>query len=94
MIEDEHIFNLIENEYNNIFKENHTENEMLCLKEYVKDIPFKIKLRESVGTKIIDIFIDDNMNELSDEFKELTKAEDIMAPIISNIQKKKKIKTK
>ena len=81
LIEDEHIFNLIEEEYNNIFKENHTENEMLCLKEYVKDIPFKIKLRESVGTKIIDIFIDDNMNELSDEFKELTKAEDIMAPI-------------
>jgi uncharacterized UBP type Zn finger protein len=84
LIEDEYIFDLIEKEYNNFFKENHTEKEMLCLNEYLMNIPFKIKLRESIGTRIIDIFQDDNMNELSDEFKKITKAEDISA-LISDI---------
>ena len=76
-IEDNYIFNLIEKEYNNIFKENYSEDEMVKLQDYLQNIPFRLKLRELAGKTIIDIFEDDSMNELSAEFKKLTKAIDV-----------------
>ena len=76
-IQDDYIFNLIEKEYNNIFKENYSEDEMVKLQDYIQNIPFRLKLRELLGSTIIDIFENDSMNELSLEFKNLTKAIDV-----------------
>ena len=76
-IDDDYIFNLIEKEYNNIFKESYSEDELVKLQDYIQNIPFRIKLRELLGSTIIDIFENDSMNELSAEFKKLTKAIDV-----------------
>ena len=80
-IDDDYIFKLIEEEYNNIFKENYSEDEILRLHDYMNDLPFNLRLRELLGTKIVDIFENDSMNELSNEFKKLTKAKDIFDSI-------------
>ena len=80
-IDDDYIFKLIEEEYNNIFKENYSEDEILRLHDYMNDLPFNLRLRELLGTKIVDIFENDSMNELSNEFKKLTKANDIFDSI-------------
>ena len=50
---------------------------MVKLQDYLQNIPFRLKLRELAGKTIIDIFEDDSMNELSAEFKKLTKAIDV-----------------
>ena len=80
-IDDDYIFKLIEEEYNNIFKENYSEDEILRLHDYMNNLPFNLRLRELLGTKIVDIFENDSMNELSNEFKKLTKAKDIFDSI-------------
>ena len=80
-IDDDYIFKLIEEEYNNIFKENYSEDEILRLHDYMNDLPFNLRLRELLGTKIVDIFENDSMNELSNEFKKLTKSKDIFDSI-------------
>ena len=80
-IDDDYIFKLIEEEYNNIFKENYYEDEIFRLHDYMNNLPFNLRLRELLGTKIVDIFENDSMNELSNEFKKLTKAKDIFDSI-------------
>ena len=80
-IDDDYIFNLIEAEYDNIFKDSHTDEEKSCLQDYMSNLPFKLNLRELIGTKVVDIFKQDNINELSDDFKELTDTEGIFATI-------------
>ena len=80
-IEDDYIFNLIEEEYERIFNENPSEEDMVCLKEYIQNIPFQLTLRELRGRTIINIFEEDNINELTQEFQELTHIEDIYASI-------------
>ena len=80
-IDDDYIFKLIEEEYNNIFKENYSEDEIFRLHDYMNNLPFNLRLRELLGTKIVDIFENDSMNELSNEFKKLTKAKDIFDSI-------------
>ena len=70
-IEDDYIFDLIEKEYNKIFNEDQNEEEIEQLIEYMKDAPFKLTLREWGGSTIINIFRDDNLNMLTDEFKEV-----------------------
>ena len=72
-IDDEYIFELIEKEYNKIFNENLSEEELEQLQNFILDMPFKLTIREWVGDKIINIFNDNNLNELSDEFKKVTK---------------------
>ncbi len=72
-IDDEYIFELIEKEYNKIFNENPSEEELEQLQNFILDMPFKLTIREWVGDKIINIFNDNNLNELSDEFKTVTK---------------------
>ena len=72
-IDDEYIFELIEKEYNKIFNENPSEEELEQLQNFILDMPFKLTIREWVGDKIINIFNDNNLNELSDEFKKVTK---------------------
>ena len=44
-------------------------------------MPYKLTLRELMGNNIIQVFEYDNMNELTKEFKKLTKVDDIYACI-------------
>ena len=87
LIEDDYIFNLIEEEYEKIFDENLSEDEIMCLKEYMRNIPFIITLRELKGNKVIKVFELDNMNALSKEFKEMTEIDDIYASINEILEK-------
>ena len=87
LIEDDYIFNLIEEEYEKIFDENLSEDEIICLKEYMRNIPFIITLRELKGNKVIKVFELDNMNALSKEFKEMTEIDDIYASINEILEK-------
>ena len=87
LVEDDYIFNLIKEEYEKIFDENLSENDILCLKEYMRNIPFIITLRELKGNRIIKVFEDDNMNNLTKEFKEMTGIEDIYASINEILEK-------
>ena len=87
LIEDDYIFNLIEEEYEKIFDENLSEDEIICLKEYMRNIPFIITLRELKGNKVIKVFELDNMNDLSKEFKEMTEIDDIYASINEILEK-------
>ena len=80
-IGDDYIFNLIEEEYERIFSRNLSDEDIMCLREYMGDIPFQITLRELMGTTVIKVFEHDNMNELTKEFKELTEIDDIYACI-------------
>ena len=75
-VEDNYIFILIEAEYEKIFEEV-SDNDLLCLKEFLYDMPFTINLRELEGNTIIPIFEEKNLNELSAQFKELTNVIDI-----------------
>ena len=87
LIEDDYIFNLIEEEYEKIFDENLSGDEIMCLKEYMRNIPFIITLRELKGNKVIKVFELDNMNALSKEFKEMTEIDDIYASINEILEK-------
>ena len=87
LIEDDYIFNLIEEEYEKIFDENLSEDEIMCLKEYMRNIPFIITLRELKGNKVIKVFELDNMNALSKEFKKMTEIDDIYASINEILEK-------
>ena len=80
-IGDDYIFNLIEEEYERIFSQNLSDEDIMCLRKYMGDIPFQITLRELMGTTVIKVFEHDNMNELTKEFKELTEIDDIYACI-------------
>ena len=80
-IEDDYIFNLIEEEYERIFNENISEEDIKYLKEYIKNMPYKLTLRELMGNNIIQVFEYDNMNELTKKFKKLTMVDDIYACI-------------
>ena len=71
-IEDEYIFNLIDKEYKRIFSDNPPEEDIDQLMEYIQDLPFELNLRELEGNKIVKIFNDNNLNQISDEFKNLT----------------------
>ena len=87
LIEDDYIFNLIEGEYEKIFDENLSEDEIICLKEYMRNIPFIITLRELKGNKVIKVFELDNINALSKEFKKMTEIDDIYASINEILEK-------
>ena len=79
-IEDEYIYDLIEKEYQKIFSDNPSNEDIEHLKSYIQDIPFKLTLRELLGERTIKFLNDDNLNMVSNEFKELTD--------ISSLQKK------
>ena len=72
-IDDEYIFDIIEKEYNKIFNENPSEEELEQLQNFILDMPFKLTIREWLGDRIINIFHDNNLNAFSDEFKKVTK---------------------
>ena len=80
-IKDDYIFNLIDEEFERIFDDNIIEGDTMYLKDYIKNAPFKLTLRELMGNQIIQIFKADNPNELTDEFKDLTGIEDIYSSI-------------
>ena len=76
-IDDELILNLIEEEYEKIYNENHSEEEFIYLYDYIQNIPYRITLRELKGIRTIPVFEENKLNELSEEFKNLTEAYDI-----------------
>jgi hypothetical protein len=87
-IEDDYIFDLIEKEYNKVFNENPTEEELEQLQEYIQDMPFKLTLREWGGDSVVNIFKEDNLNMLTDKFKEIAQVsslEDTIAECGNNI---------
>ena len=80
-IKDDYIFNLIDEEFERIFDDNIIQGDIIYLKDYIKNAPFKLTLRELMGNQIIQIFKADKPNELTDEFKDLTGIEDIYSSI-------------
>ena len=80
-IKDEYVFDLIDKEYQRIFSEFPSQEDIEFLLNYIQDMPFKINLREIQGEKIIQIFREDNLNMLSDEFQEITGVSSLETPI-------------
>jgi hypothetical protein len=80
-IEEEYLINLIDKEYRRIFSEYPSEEDIEYLQNYLQDMPFKFTLRESEGEKIIEIFDENNLNMISNEFKEITQATSVQSCI-------------
>ena len=73
-MDDESLYDLIDNEYQRIFGENPYKEDKSQLKEFFDDIPFKFKIRDLTEEKEMDILSSDNLNKISDEFQKLTNA--------------------
>ena len=86
-MDDEPIYDLIENEYQRIFGENPSEEDKVQLKEFLDDIPYKFMLKELTEEKNIDILSPDNLNKISDEFQKLTKASSLQDKAIDSLDK-------
>jgi len=71
-MDDEPIYDLLDNEYQRIVCENPSEEEKSQLKKFFDDMPFKFKLKELTKDKEIDILSIDNLNKISDEFQKFT----------------------
>ena len=73
-IQDEYIFNLINEEYRQIFEDrNPSEEKIEQLLNFINDMPFSLTLREINGKNVIKILDDSNLNAVSQEFKEISK---------------------
>ena len=73
-IQDEYIFNLINEEYRQIFEDkNPSEEKIEQLLNFINDMPFKLTLRETQGKNVITILDDSNLNVVSKEFKKIAK---------------------
>ena len=73
-IQDEYIFDLINEEYRQIFEDkNPSEEKIEQLLNFINDMPFKLTLRETQGKNVITILDDSNLNAVSKEFKKIAK---------------------
>jgi len=73
-IQDEYIFDLINEEYRQIFEDkNPSEEKIEQLLNFINDMPFKLTLRETQGKNVIKILDDSNLNAVSKEFKKISK---------------------
>ena len=73
-IQDEYIFDLINEEYRQIFEDkNPSEEKIEQLLNFINDMPFKLTLRETQGKNVITILDDSNLNAVSKEFKTIAK---------------------
>ena len=73
-IQDEYIFDLINEEYRQIFEDkNPSEEKIEQLLNFINDMPFKLTLRETQGKNVITILDDSNLNAVSQEFKKIAK---------------------
>ena len=87
-IEDIYLLDLIDKEYKRIFNENLSEEDIEFLQDFIEDKPFKIKLREKDGAKIIQIFDDKYLNKFTNEFiqfAEITTLQTYIKDIIDKI---------
>ena len=71
-MEEDYLIELIDKEYQRMFNENPSEEDIEFLQSYLQDMPFKLTLRETEGDNIINIFDENNFNQVSNEFKEIT----------------------
>ena len=86
-IDDDYLIELIDKEYQKIFSETPSGLDIEYLQNYIQDMPFNLTLKEIEGTKTINIFNSQNMNMVSDEFKELTEVSSIQSCIKDFIDK-------
>ena len=80
-MEEEYIINLINKEYRRIFNEFPSEEDIEYLQNYLQDMPFKFTLRETEGQKVIEIFDENNLNMLSNDFKEIAEVTSVQSCI-------------
>ena len=86
-IEEDDLIELIDNEYHRIYNETPSELDIEYLQNYMQEMPFNITLKKIEGKETINVFNSQNMNTLSDEFKELTEVSSLQSCIKDFIDK-------